>query len=100
MKKNQAFKIKGESEYFLKKYGTSNPTIYIEDTDINIWGGSWMDQNGNPTAMLFGMRSGFEGLPMNGVVYYGHINSPGGLAELCHESEIDNQPNSLELEEE
>ena len=85
IKKNQSYAIRGSSKYFLKKYGTYNPTIIIEDKDSVIFGGSWMNQNGNPTCLLYAARSGIEGLPLSGNVYYGKIE---GLGELVHESEL------------
>ena len=84
--KGKVCKIKGASRYFSQKYGTPNPEIVIEDTDVNVCGRSWMDMTGNPAAMLFGMRSGTEGLPFGGAVYYGKI---GGMGELVHESELE-----------
>lgn len=80
------YKIKGSSKYFKEKYGTSNPVIRIEDDHEKVFGGWWGVQNGNPACMLFGMRSGFEGIPNNGKVYYGHIHSMG---ELVHENELE-----------
>lgn len=79
-------RIKGTSKYFKEKYGSANPEIQIECTDIEAWGRSWMAMDGNPTAMLYGMRSGLDGLPWVGNVYYGKIKS---LGELVHESELE-----------
>jgi len=84
--KGKTFKIKGNSAYFKKKYGTPNPKIAIEDQDTILFGKSWMMLDGNPAAMLFGMRSGMEGIPGGGKVYYGKINN---LGELVHESELE-----------
>ena len=77
-------KIKGNSEYFIEKYGTANPTIEIEDTDRKLFGKSWMMMGCNPAAMLYGIRSGLDGLPLGGTVYYGKI---GHLGELETASE-------------
>ena len=85
IEKNQTYIIKGNSKYFKEKYGTTNPKIKIEDIDKVVFGGSWMVQNGNPACVLFGMRSGFENIPDEGNVYYGHI---GAYGELVHESEL------------
>lgn len=85
IKKGKTYKIRGNSLYFEKKYGTSNPEIEIEDTAMNVWGKSWQVMIGNSTAMLYGMRAGMEDLPTDDDVYYGKI---GVLAELVHESEL------------
>lgn len=87
-------RIKGASEYFKKKYGTSNPEIEIEGTDREMWQGkSWMVMDGNPAALLFAMRTGLEGCnaPLSETVYCGKIRTPGGigLSELVYESEIE-----------
>lgn len=95
IEKNKAYKIKGESEYLNKKYGTSNPIIVIEGTDKEVFGCYWGGLNSNPVAMLYGMRAGCEGLLLGGHVYYGHI---GGLGELVHESEL--EPTKVEEKEE
>lgn len=58
----------------------------VEDWWINVSGGkSWMDCNGNPACMIYGMRSGIAGLPLDDKVLYGKINGSG---HLIHESEI------------
>lgn len=85
IKKWGKYQIKGKSEYFKKKYGTSNPIITIEDTDEKIFGSSWKRQNGNPACMLFGMRSGFEGLSGE-KVWGGKIEN---LSELVFEHELE-----------
>jgi hypothetical protein len=83
---NEKYRVKGESKYFAKKYGTPNPIIRVEDTDREVFGKSWGVMDGNPTCLLYAMRSGTEGLPLGGAVYYGHI---GGYGELVHESELE-----------
>lgn len=81
------YKIKGDSKYFKGKYGTANPEFKVEDESRKIWpNGGWGNQQGNPACMLFGMRSGVEGLPYVGNVYYGKIGASG---ELVHESELE-----------
>lgn len=82
--KGKIYKIKGKSEYFKNKYGTSNPEFILEDEDINVFGQSWMTMNGNPTALLYAMRG--VNIPISGRVYYGKINN---LGELVHESELE-----------
>jgi hypothetical protein len=91
IEKNKTYKIKGNSGYFKDKYGTSNPTIIIEDTWMNVGGKSWMCSDGNPACMLYGMRAGMEHLPTDNNVYYGKIQrgKAGALGELVHESELE-----------
>ena len=60
--------------------------IVIEDWWVNVYGGSWMNANGNPAAMIYGMRSGFNGLPTDNEVLYGKL---GGYGVLIHVSEIE-----------
>jgi len=82
----KTYRIKGNSPYFAKKYGDSNPTIVIEGKDTDIWSDGWMHQIGNPACMSYSVRSAFEGLPIEGEVYYGKV---GGFGELVHESELE-----------
>ena len=79
-------KITKPSEYFLKKYGNATPDIQIECTDQETWGKSWKVMQGNISAMLYGMRSGMENLPLSGQVFYGKV---GSMGELFHESEFE-----------
>lgn len=85
--KNTEYRIKGKSQYFKNKYGHSNPIICIEDTDKNVFGQSWEWMKGNPACMLFGIRTGSEGLETTGKVYYGKVLSMG---ELVWEYELEN----------
>lgn len=57
----------------------------LEDWWDRVAGQSWMDSNGNPAALNYGMRSGFAGLPTDNNVVYGKV---GGFGYLVHESEI------------
>jgi hypothetical protein len=57
----------------------------VEDWWENVYGKSWMDATGNPAALIYGMRSGVGGLPIDDDVLYGKINS---LGYLVHVSEI------------
>lgn len=82
----QTRKIKGNSEYFLKKYGTSNPEIEVEGTDFQIWGKPWGSMQGNFAAMLYAVRSANEKIRYSGTVYYGKI---GNFGELVHEDELE-----------
>lgn len=84
------YRIKGASKYFANKYGTSNPTIAIEGTDREVFGKFW-DVCNTPGCILYALRSGTEGIPLGGTVYYGHIEG-AGLGELVHESELEQIP--------
>ncbi|MBA7624549.1 hypothetical protein ES703_31958 [subsurface metagenome] len=84
--KGETYRIKGKSEFFEKKYGTCNPLFVVEGTDKELFGCFWGGLNKNPTALFYGIRSGLEGLPLGGQVYYGHIE---GVAELVHETELE-----------
>lgn len=89
------YRIKGKSKYFKEKYGTSNPIIEIEDTDERVFGKKWTMMDGNPACMLFGMRAGFEGVPVTGYNYYGHIKyGEARLGEVVNESELEEIPPS------
>lgn len=57
----------------------------LEDWWDRITGGSWMTADGNPAAMIYGMRSGLISLPIDDEVVYGKI---GSLGHLVHVSEI------------
>lgn len=78
---NKAYKIKGESKYFSRKYGTPNPEIIIETA---------LDYHTafKPPSFLYIGRMLAEGLPADGNTYYGHIN---GLGEFVHQSELESQ---------
>lgn len=74
----KAYKIKGESKYFLAKYGTSNPEIIIgEKSDFH--------DEFKPPSFLYLGRALAEGVPVDGNTYYGHIE---GLGEYVHETEL------------
>jgi len=80
------YRIKGQSPYFLRKYGTSNPVIIIKDKSTNIWpNGDWFGQKGNIGCELYRERAADENLPETDV-WYGKIDSMG---ELVHESELE-----------
>ena len=83
--KRKKYRIKGNSQYFKKKYGTSNPIIQIEGTDEEVFGGRWAFQNGNPACLIFGIRTAMEEVGDN-KVYYGKIE---GFGELVDESELE-----------
>lgn len=76
----KTYRIRGESKYFLRKYGTSNPNIIIENAiDVETEGF-------NPPGFLFLGRVYAEGLP-DGPAWYGHIE-PDGRGEIVYESEL------------
>ena len=69
-----------------EKLALSNGALYrIEDYWINVSGGSWMDAQGNPACLMYAMRAGFSGLPIDDNVVYGKI---GGLGHLVHVNEL------------
>lgn len=75
----KGYVIKGESKYFLFKYGTANPKIIIEAAmDYHL--------HFNPATFLFQGRALAEGVPIDGNTYYGHID---GLGEFVHETELE-----------
>jgi hypothetical protein len=90
IKKNTRYRIRGNSEYFKGKYGTSNPEILIEDDDYTVFGGSWAFQQGNPACLLYAMRSVKDQLPRDiiehNTVFYGKV---GHLGELVHKIELE-----------
>ena len=92
--KSEKYRIRGLSgvtdEYFNKKYGIPNPIILIEDTDEEVFGGSWEIQKDNIACILFAMRAGLSRM-IPTTVYYGKIyTSEGiGLGELVDVSELE-----------
>ena len=62
----------------------------VFDFDVENWwdaltGKSWQVSDGNPAALIYGVRVGTQGLPMDDEVVYGKIQ---GLGVLVHASEI------------
>jgi len=57
----------------------------VEDWWDRLTGGSWMFADGNPAAMVYGIRSGVTGLPLDDEVVYGKV---GLFGHLVHVSEI------------
>lgn len=73
------YRIKGESKYFARKYGTSNPEIIIEEAlDYH--------KEFKPPSFLYIGRMLAEGLPADGNTYYGHIDE---LGEFVHATELE-----------
>lgn len=60
--------------------------IEVEDYWQNIHGNSWMFSNGNPAAILYGIRAAEERLPIDNEVVYGKIQ---GAGVLVHVSELE-----------
>lgn len=66
--------------------GRGEEAIRIEDWWDRVAGGSWMDANGNPAALVYAMRSGLAGLPIDDKVLYG--KDCQGFGHLLHVSEV------------
>ena len=78
-------KIKSEVKHFqVKDFGGAE--FEVEDWWDRVSGGSWMNATGNPAAMIYGMRSGLQDLPIDDEVLYGKI---GILGHLIHINEIE-----------
>ena len=59
----------------------------IEGLQKKVFDGvSWMDCEGNPSALIYALRSAFSKLPMDDDVFYGKI---GIFGHMVHISEID-----------
>lgn len=58
----------------------------VEDWWDRVHGKSWMDCAGNPACLVYAMRSGFTGLPIDDEVVYGKLN---GMGHLLHISEFE-----------
>ena len=73
-------KVKGNSRYFSRKYGTPNPEFIIEGKeDFHV-------HSHTAAGLLYLGRALAEGLPLDGNTLYGHID---GFGEFVHETEID-----------
>jgi len=68
----------------LESFGDSE--FRVEDWWVNVAGKSWQICQGNPACMVYGIRSGLGGLPLDDEVLYGKI---GLLGHLVHVSEIE-----------
>jgi len=92
IEKGKEYKIKGISQYFLRKYGTYNPIIRVEATDKETWPGSnWFEKanQGNWAAKLFMERvlREMRQLPTESdPVWYGKIH---GMGECVLEEELE-----------
>ena len=93
---NKLYRLRGKSDYFREKYGTSNPDFVIRCEDIEAWEGGWQEWD-IPVCTIYGWRNGVELLPTEGKVYYGYIicapmtelGESIMLGELVHESELE-----------
>lgn len=61
----------------------------VEDYWDRITGGSWMNAEGNPAALVYAVRSAIAGLPTDNEVVYGKAH---GLGVLVHVSELGEPP--------
>jgi len=90
--------LKGNSDYFLEKYGTRNPIARIDKKlriDIEMVKSEgdlpkyWRKDKANSTyhfvISLYWKRAKEEKLPLKGLFYYSHIHNHG---EIIHSSEI------------
>lgn len=69
----------------------SGSDFIIEDWCANVWGESWMDMTGNPTALEYAFRIGTNGRhnnvpPFSNDVLYGKV---GMFAHLFHINELE-----------
>lgn len=58
----------------------------VEDWWDRVSGKPWGDCEGNPACMVYGIRAGFNGLPLDNEVLYGKV---GAFGHLVHISEIE-----------
>lgn len=65
--------------------------ILIEDWWENVGGCSWMNADGNPACIVYGMRAGSQEfhVPIDNEVLYGKL---GGAGHLVHISELEKDP--------
>ena len=85
--------VKVKSGVGKSSFGTdmSGADFEIEDWAVNLWGKSWMDMTGNPTALEYAFRIGVNCKhnnvpPFSNDVLYGKI---GGFAHLFHVNELE-----------
>lgn len=82
----QTVKLKAEASHpQFANFGGSE--FVIEDWHDRVMGGkTWMDCYGNPAAMVYGLRSGMNDIPLDNEVVYGKI---GHFGHIVHVSEIE-----------
>lgn len=81
------YKIKGNSEYFFSKYKTSNPTIIIEGSDLEVFGRKY-NEISNWAVDLFRCRLYKENIKPT-KVFYGHVNGYGECVDISELEETD-----------
>ena len=67
------------------QFGVGPHEFTVENWWDVLTGNSWMASDGNPAAMIYGLRAGKARLPLNDEVVYGKI---GGMGILVHASEL------------
>ena len=82
---NKEYKIRKNSTHF-QFSNFAKSIIKIEGPWKRITGKSWMESNGNPAAMVYGLRVVDNNLPLDDKVLYGKI---GSLGHLVHMSELE-----------
>lgn len=82
----QEIKVQFKDGHFQIPGSADAPVDFVvEDWQDRIMGRSWMVMDGNPAAIIYAMRAGTSGLPIDDEVVYGKV---GGLGHMVHESEI------------
>jgi hypothetical protein len=66
--------------------GDGPHSFRVEDWWDRVSGGSWLFAQGHPAALIYAMRSGLSGLPVDDEVLYG--KDVGGFGHLVHVSEV------------
>ena len=90
-------KIKSEVKHpHFEDFGGSS--FIVEDWWDKLSGKSWMFCDGNPACLVYVIRCGLAGVPLDDEVLYGKTDN--GLGHLAHVSEIDRdnqliRPNSF-----
>lgn len=69
-----------------KNFGGAD--FILEDWWDHLTGGSWMDADGNPAALMYALRTGMlnPDVPTDNEVVYGHV---GHYGHLLHISELE-----------
>lgn len=78
----QTVKVKTTGHF---QIGDGPHEFRIEDWWDRLLGKSWMDCDGNPAALIYGIRSELSDLPLDDEVVYGKV---GRFGHLVHVSEI------------
>ncbi len=84
--KGQIMKLKTSIAHNLMGKIPAGTEYKVEDWWENVSGWSWMISEGNPACLVYGIRSGFAGLPCDDEVVYGKIDR---LGVLLHISELE-----------